>query len=134
MIQSPLQIQYQSSVYTAIHHRHSTSPPYTDTALSITYTLLKTQFSPPYTPQSTAYQVLVFCIICSPLKNQYQSRVNCRVQCRPSTSLPYTLQSSTEPVPVLILLYSLLWTVPYLRTLCSHYRHSKIPMYTLMSL
>ena len=108
----------------SVHYRSSISPPYilqstTDTVpvrliqiqpFSITYTLLETQFSPPYTPQSTAYQVLVFCIICSPLKNQYQSRINCRVQCRPSTSLPYTLQSSTELVPVLILLYSSLWT------------------------
>ena len=81
-----LQTQYESSVYSAVHYRHSTSPLYTlqaptdpDTVLAIIYSLLHTQ---------------------------YQSSVYSAVQYRPSISPPYNPRSTTEPVSLLRIKYS----------------------------
>ena len=82
-IDSPLQTQYRSSLYSTVLYRPSSSPA--------------------YTLQSTTNYVPF-------LRIQYQSSVNASVHNRISISPPYTLQFPTDPVPLLRILYSPLQT------------------------
>ena len=97
------QLQYQCSVYSTIHYRPSTSPP--------------------YTLQSTTDQSTVLRILYSQL--QYQYSVYSTINYRPSTSTPYTLKSTTDPVPVLRMLFTSLQT-QYQSSVYStvHHRHT----------
>ena len=101
-----------------------------------------------YTLHSTTVKVPVLGIHYSFLNTQHQAYVYSAVQDRPSTSPAYIVQSITDPVPVLRILYSPLQIVPVLRILYSllqtqyqssvlctvHCRPSADPPYTLQSI
>ena len=150
-ILSPLKTQPR--VYSIGHYIPSTSTPYTIFSKDLVPVLL-TNTSPPYTLQSTTGTEPVPCILYNPLETQYQSifsTVHYRSSCssvytlqstsdtvpvlrtihyRPSTSLPYTLQSTTNIVPVFHIFYSLLQNQYQASVYTVHYRPSSSPLYT----
>ena len=145
-------LHYKSSVYSTILYRPSSSLSYIPQSTTNTVPVLcilstvhyRTSTSPPYILQSITDQVPVLCILYSKLQIQYQSSVYSSihystsppytVHYRPSTSPLYTLQSITNTVPVLRILYSQLQN-QYQSSIyyAVHYRPSTSPPYTLQS-
>ena len=147
-IHSPLQTQNLSYVYSTGHYSPSTSPPYTIFLKDLELVLLIST-SPPYNLQSAKIAQMclpVLRILFNPLETQYQY-VFSTVHYRPCSSTSYSLQSTTDTLPVLRILrsttdkvqvfrilYSSLQT-PYQSSVYStvHYRTSTSPPYTLQS-
>ena len=98
MLFSPLQTQYQSSVYSTVHHRHT----FQSSVYSTIHYRLTT--GSPYTQQSTTDPVPSLRILYNPL--QFQSFVHSMIIYRLRTGPPYTLQSLTVHVSVLRILYN----------------------------
>ena len=146
MLTSPVQTQYQSCVYSAVHSRSSTSPPLNST---VPY---RPNNSPKWNPHSLTDPEPVMRILYRPLQTQYQSSVYYNVLFRHSTSPPnkyqssmhstapdrhsnspsYTLQPTRNPVPyslqsttIHVLVFRILSTV--------HYRPCSSLSYTLQS-
>ena len=109
---SPLQTQYQSSVFSTVHLRPSTRHTYnlkstTDPVpvLRILYNINKT------TNQSSVYTINYrHSTDYSPVQTNFQALACSTVFYRPSASSLYNQQSSTDPKPVLRIFYSPLQT------------------------